>query len=165
MKGTLAYLREFGLYAWMLRGVKTDAQEGPVHHPANNKSSLRWMLDEQCRDELLAVFLPHYPIVRARYGELGRQQWQGSEKLAGAIVGQVDKLVGFQALIVSIAGFTEGVEGYVFHIVWSLSTKSLPMESAKLCASWEPTPVSIPVHFNAQHSLHATGNKQGGQQE
>lgn len=109
----------------------------------------RWLLDEECREELLALFVPYYPIVRADYAELGCYQPLGKQ-VSAEVVGQADAMGGCKALILSLGGFTIDAQGYTLHIVWSLSGKVQRTSCASLFSSWEPIPRNVPILLHAQ---------------
>ncbi len=99
--------------------------------PANERI-VGWLLDQEDRDQLLALFLPAYANLVAHHVTLGlgtKAALPLPRETEGIVVGSTDDGAGVQALVVEIGGTARRPDGSTYHITWSLAEGREAVES------------------------------------
>ena len=114
---------------------------------------LKWTLSSEDREHLLALFVPHFPIVLGLHLE-DRDTGEGEGSMAeGVIVGQAEGPAGFQCLIVSTRGTIYSSDGRMKMIMWSLSRRCLFSPSnPPTITHWDPLPFSVPIRLRLERT-------------
>jgi hypothetical protein len=111
-----------------------------------------WLLPDNERSKLLALFNPNYPDVIAHHitDKSGvKSNWPLPVETTGIVVGIADNGESLQALVVSINGSVNRPDGSFYHITWSLdrSNGMKPVMSNDLLKQgWDSVPpISISI--------------------
>jgi hypothetical protein len=91
-----------------------------------------WLLHQEDRNGLMAVFPPTYPELVAHHVTLRSgvaQDFPLPTETEGFVVGVANDGAGVQALVVEIGGSTQRPDGSTYHITWSLGPGRRAMES------------------------------------
>ncbi|QIL02877.1 hypothetical protein G7078_08825 [Sphingomonas sinipercae] len=91
-----------------------------------------WLLDEDCRERLLDRFTPAYEKTVAHHVTLSSgatDQTPLPPEVRAEVVGLVDDQKGVEALVVTINGSTDRVDGSTYHVTWSLGPTRRARES------------------------------------
>lgn len=116
-----------------------------------------YVLDDESRKRLVAKFPPHYDNFVGHHVTVNFNVPKGTEAPVPAIIrviGHVDSDDGLEALVVSVNGERTRDDGKMYHITWSIDSKSdyTPKDSNKLLQTKRYT-VTLPVDIDTIPSV------------
>jgi hypothetical protein len=115
-----------------------------------------WLLPQEERAPLLALFPPRYPRVVAHHVTLkpgARKEDPLPRETSGRVVGLADDGKGVQALVVEIGGTTRRPDGSTWHITWSLGPGRKPVESNEVIRQHRWTPLEAPRDIRLEPAI------------